>query len=152
MFLAIWVYRIWCFRCPMQNSKTTFQYKLAPKTPKKTPQEPESALKKWFLAILRFLIFLCHFLISTGHFFQNYFHQKLTPAKKENFSRLLKHLNQRKNTSPLTNFHFYYFQPYLPPRVILVGASGPPRCEPECSTKFNQCSTNLGHLGSPMAK
>ena len=23
------------------------------------------------------------------------------------------HLKQRKNTSPLTNFHFYYFQPYL---------------------------------------
>ena len=28
------------------------QYKLAPKTPKKPPQEPKSDLKKWFLAIL----------------------------------------------------------------------------------------------------
>ena len=25
----------------------------------------------------------------------------------------MKHLNQRKNTSPLTNLNFYYFQPYL---------------------------------------
>ena len=33
----------------------TFQYKLAPKTPKKTPQEPKSDLEKWFLAILSIL-------------------------------------------------------------------------------------------------
>ena len=41
------------------------QYKLDPKTPKKTPQEPELALKKWFLVFLHFLIFLCHFPFST---------------------------------------------------------------------------------------
>ena len=30
---------------PNQNSETTFQYKLAPKTPIKPPQEPKLALK-----------------------------------------------------------------------------------------------------------
>ena len=44
-------------------------------------------------------------------------HQKLTPDKEENFSQLLKHLNQRKNTSLTTNFHFYHFQPCLLPSV-----------------------------------
>ena len=39
-------YQIWHFGCPNQNSETTFQYKLAPKTPKKPPQEPKSALEK----------------------------------------------------------------------------------------------------------
>ena len=37
-------YRKWHFGCP--NQKNTFQYKQAPKTPKKTPQEPESDLEK----------------------------------------------------------------------------------------------------------
>ena len=32
--------------------------------------------------------------------------QKFIPDKKEIFSWLLKHLKQRKNTSPLTYFHF----------------------------------------------
>ena len=42
-----------------------------------------------------------HFLaLENGHFCQ-----------KCPFSS--KHLNQRRNTRPLTNFHFYYFQPYL---------------------------------------
>ena len=49
---SFWGYQKWHFGCPNQNSKTTFQYKLAPKTPKKPPQEPKSDLKKWFLAIL----------------------------------------------------------------------------------------------------
>merc|ERR1712020_877759 len=34
---------------------------------------------------------------------------------------------------------------------VQSGPSGPPRCGLQCSTKFNQCSTNLGQLGSPMA-
>ena len=38
-------YQKWHFRCPNQKSETTFQYKLAPKTPKK-PREPKSALEK----------------------------------------------------------------------------------------------------------
>ena len=32
--------------------------------------------------------------------------------KNQNFPRALNHLNQRKNTSPLTNFNCYYSQPY----------------------------------------
>ena len=39
-------YQKWHFGCQNQNSETTFQYKLAPKTPKKPPQEPKSALEK----------------------------------------------------------------------------------------------------------
>ena len=39
-------YQKWHFGCPNQNSETIFQYKLAPETPKKPPQEPKSALKK----------------------------------------------------------------------------------------------------------
>ena len=30
-------YQKWHFGCPKQTSETTFQYKLAPKTPKKPP-------------------------------------------------------------------------------------------------------------------
>ena len=41
-----WGYQKWHFGCLNQNSKTTFQYKLAPKTPKKTPQEAKSTLEK----------------------------------------------------------------------------------------------------------
>ena len=44
--------------------------------------------------------------------------------------------------------------PLRPPRVILVGAKGsqwpPPRCGLQCSTVFNQCSTNLRQVG-PLA-
>ena len=36
-FWSFWGYQKWRFGCPNQNSETTFQYKLAPKTPKKTP-------------------------------------------------------------------------------------------------------------------
>ena len=36
--LAILGYQKWHFGCPNQKSKTTFQHKLAPKTPQKTPQ------------------------------------------------------------------------------------------------------------------
>ena len=32
----------------------------------------------------------------------------------------MKHLNQRKNTSPLTHFEFQYFQPYLLGKLIKV--------------------------------
>ena len=41
-----WGYQKWHFGCPNQNSETTFQYKLAPKTPNKTPWEPKSDLEK----------------------------------------------------------------------------------------------------------
>ena len=44
-FWSFWGYQKWRFGCPNQNSETTFQYKLAPKTPKKPPQEPKLALK-----------------------------------------------------------------------------------------------------------
>ena len=64
-------YQKWHFGCPNQNSETTFQYKLAPKTPKKPPQEPESALKKWFLAILHFFDILAPFSRLHGPFFSN---------------------------------------------------------------------------------
>ena len=54
--------------------------KLAPKTPKKTPQEPISALEKWFLAILRFFDIFAAFLECKKAIFfkfkppnQNYF-------------------------------------------------------------------------------
>ena len=40
LFFPFWAYRKWHFGDPNQNSETTFQYKLAPKTPKKPPQEP----------------------------------------------------------------------------------------------------------------
>jgi len=50
-------HRKWHFGCPNQNSKTTFQYNLAPKTPKKPSQEPKSDLEKWFLAIFYFAYF-----------------------------------------------------------------------------------------------
>ena len=33
----------------------------------------------------------------------------------------------------------------------LGGPNEPPRCEIQCSTMFNQCSTHLGLLGPPMA-
>ena len=36
----------WYLDCPNQNSETTFQYKLAPKAPKKTPWEPKLDLEK----------------------------------------------------------------------------------------------------------
>jgi hypothetical protein len=42
---AILGYQKWYFEGPNQNSETTFQYKLAPKTPKNPPQKPKSALK-----------------------------------------------------------------------------------------------------------
>ena len=45
LFFPFWAYRKWHFGDPNQNSETTFQYKLAPKTPKKPPQEPKLALK-----------------------------------------------------------------------------------------------------------
>ena len=35
-FWPFWGYQKWHFECPNQNSKTTIQYKLAPKTPKDT--------------------------------------------------------------------------------------------------------------------
>ena len=68
------------------------------------------------MAILRFFVwYFCPiFPWARGKIFKSIStNQKFTPDKKENFSWLLKHLNQRKNTSPLTNFHFYHFQPYL---------------------------------------
>ena len=69
-FWGIGGYQKWHFGCPNQNSKTTFQYKLAPKTPKKTPQEPKSDLESDFCLFYQFCIFLSHFPISTDHFFQ----------------------------------------------------------------------------------
>ena len=45
--------------------------------------------------------------------------------------------------------------PLMPSRVILVGQrgpSGPPRCGIQCSTVFNQCSTNLRQVRPLMAK
>ena len=54
-FYPFWGYQKWHFGCPNQSSKTTFQYKLAPKTAKKPPQEPKSDIEKWFLAILSIL-------------------------------------------------------------------------------------------------
>ena len=42
------------------------------------------------------------------------------------------------------------------PKCNFLGAKGvqthPPRCEVQCSTMFNQCSTHLGSLGLPMAQ
>ena len=42
------------------------------------------------------------------------------------------------------------------PKCHFLGAkrvqTHPPRCEIQCSTMFNQCSTHLGLLGPPMAK
>ena len=57
-FKPFWGYQKWYFGCPNQNSETTFQYKLAPKTTKKTKTD------FWRFCIV--LIFLCHFPISTG--------------------------------------------------------------------------------------
>ena len=55
--------------------------KLAPKTPKKTPQEPISALEKWFLAILHILNILWSFLEGkTGVFLKPF-------SSHENFDR-----------------------------------------------------------------
>ena len=55
-----------------QNSKTTFQYKLAPKTPKKTPQEPISDLEKLFLDILHFFDIFTSFSLEHGPFFSTW--------------------------------------------------------------------------------
>ena len=44
-------YQKWHIGCPNQNPETTFQYKLAPKTPKKPPQEPKLALKNAKVAL-----------------------------------------------------------------------------------------------------
>ena len=51
LFFPFWAYRNWHFGDLNQNSETTFQYKLAPKTPKKPPQEPKLALKNAKVAL-----------------------------------------------------------------------------------------------------
>ena len=47
------------------------QFKLAPKTPQKPPQEPKTGIEKWFLPWFILLIFFHHFPISMDHFFSN---------------------------------------------------------------------------------
>ena len=57
-FWPFWGYKKWHFECPNQNSKTTFLYKLAPKTPKKSPKETKSDLEK---VILGHFVFFWYF-------------------------------------------------------------------------------------------
>ena len=112
LFLRFWVYQKWHFGCPNQNCKTTFQYKLAPKTPKKTPQEPKSDLEKSFLAILRFFDIFTSFSLEHGPFFST-----LNPTSLNSFldfhtfSRSFLWLKTAKKLSSVKIFPFFCLGP-----------------------------------------
>ena len=125
-FWSFWGYQKWHFGCPNQNSETTFIDQNHPQNPQKdtlgTQIDPRKVIFGHFAF---FWYFYLIFPLARALFFKSIStHQKLTPDKKENFSQLLKHINQRKNTSPLTNFHFCYFQPYLVYSVLRVNGIG----------------------------
>ena len=83
VFWPFWGYQKLHLGCPNQNSKTTFQYKLAPKTPKKPPQEPKSDVESDLWSFFQFCIFLRRFPISTGRLFKMRFCKGRRPLIKK---------------------------------------------------------------------
>ena len=102
-------------RVPESKFRNHFSIQTRPQNPQKDTSGTRIGPRKVIFGHFAFFwYFYLIFPLARALFFKSIStHQKLTPDKKEIFSQLLKHQNQRKNTSPLTNFHFCYFQPYL---------------------------------------
>ena len=102
-------------RVPETNFWDHFSIQTSPQNPQKHTLGTKIGPRKVIFG--HFAFFWYFYLIfpwARGKIFKSIStNQKFIPDKKENFSWLFKHLNQRKNTSPLTHFHFYHFQPYL---------------------------------------
>ena len=73
-FWSFWGYQKWRFGCPNQNSETSFQHKLAPKTPQKdilvTQIGPRKVIFGHFAFFLYFFLIFFEHSLSTGHIFQ----------------------------------------------------------------------------------
>ena len=112
-------------RVPETNFWDHFSIQTSPQNPQKHTLGTKIGPRKVIFG--HFAFFWYFYLIfpwARGKIFKSIStNQKFTPDKKEIFSWLLKHLNQRKNTSPLTHFHFYHFRPYLFTTVITINVS-----------------------------
>ena len=106
-------------RVPESKFRDHFSIQTSPQNPQKATSGTRIGPRKVIFGHFAFFWYFGAIFQATRAIFFKFIstHQKLDPDKKENFSQLLKHQNQRKNTSPLTNFHFYYFQPYLLPML-----------------------------------
>ena len=96
-------------RVPESKFRNHFSIQTSPQNPQKDTSGTQIGPRKVIFGHFAFFwYFYLIFPLARALFFKSIStHQKLTPDKKENFSQLLKHLNQRKNTSPMTNYHFF---------------------------------------------